>query len=411
MSQDNFSKLLLKDLDLSGKRVMIRLDLNAKLLPDGSVGDNSRIVAALPSIRYSLEQGASVILISHLGRPNHPDPNLSLKPIAQELENLLKTEVKLAPSCVGPEVKKLVDELMPREILLLENIRFHEAECNPSKDPEFANELASYADVYINDAFGAAHREHSSCFQVPKLFRDKGLAAAGFLIEKELHYLGQTLSDPKHPFIAIIGGAKISTKVGVLESLLNKVDGLVLVGAMAMTFLKALRKKVGSSVIELEALETAKQILETAKAKKVPILLPRDVVCAHSAYAEESEIIDLDDKIPEDLGAYDIGPQTIEAIERFLKDANTIFWNGPAGVFENPIFAEGTEAIAKIIGRLNATSIAGGGDSVAAIKQVKLDGAFTHLSTGGGASLEFIEKGSLPGIEVLSPRNKIVGVK
>lgn len=392
-------KLVLKDLSLKNKRVLMRLDFNVPLSKEGKITDDTRIVAALPTIEYVLSQGASIVMMSHLGRPKaHPDPKLSLKHIAQRLSELLHKPVPLAPDCIGEEVEKMADALNPGEVLLLENVRFHPGEEEPEKDPSFTDALAKLGDVYVNDAFGSAHRAHASTALVAKDFPNK--AAAGFLMEKEIDFLSHLLHGPNHPFYAIIGGAKISTKAGVINNLLKRVDALFLGGGMTFTFLKAQGIPIGNSLFGESEVKRAKDILSLAKS----LYLPTDLVIADSFSNDaKTKIVDAKDGIPDGWQGMDIGPKTIEEWSKLLQKVATVFWNGPLGVFEMPRFAEGTKAVAETLSKSSAEVIVGGGDSIAAIGQLGLSDAFAHLSTGGGAALEFLEFGHLPGIDALSP--------
>ena len=396
-------KLTLNDLPINGKKVLMRVDFNVPI-ENGNVTDNTRIAASLPSIRYILEHGAALILMSHLGRPKGTvAKEFSLAPCAKELSRLLGKPVKMAPDCIGPKVEELARGLKSGEVLMLENLRFHAAEEKPEKDPSFAQKLAKLGNYYVDDAFGTAHRAHSSTFSVPKLF--PGKAAAGFLLEREIEFLGSALTHPKRPFIAIIGGAKISTKLNVLKSLLGKVDTLLIGGGMAFTFFKAQGKQIGKSICEDDLIPEAKNILKFASEQNVKLVLPVDTV----AVPEISEnakptVVDTEKGIPSDLEGVDIGPKTIRAFEEAIKPAQTILWNGPLGVFGVELFAKGTEAIAKAVASTSAVTIAGGGETIAAINKTGVEDKFTHLSTGGGATLEYIEFGTLPGIEALSDK-------
>ncbi|NGX58548.1 MAG: Bifunctional PGK/TIM [Chlamydiae bacterium] len=385
--------LTIQDLDLKNKKVLMRVDFNVPLDSKGNITDDTRIQAAIPSIQYVLDHGGSVILMSHLGRPKKLTPELSLKPCAERLSQLLSRPVSLVDlgDC-NPQ---------PGEVFLLENLRFIEAEKKPEKDPQFAKQLAQLADVYVNDAFGTAHRKHSSTYEVAKYF--PGKAAAGFLMQKEIEYLAR---DPEHPFYAIIGGAKISTKIGVLMSLLDKVDALFICGAMAHTFLKAQGHEVGDSLYEEDVLQLAKEIIKKCSDKDVFLGLPLDeVVVEDVVEGAPSRLIEFrNEGIPKGFKGVDIGPKTLELYQKKLADAKTVLWNGPAGVFEITDFMKGTEGIARVLADLPATTIVGGGDSVAALKILGLSDKMSHISTGGGASLELIEKGTLPGIEALSAK-------
>ncbi len=395
----------IKDLDLKGKTVLIRVDFNVPFDAQGKISDDTRIQAALPTIQYVLDKGASIILMSHLGRPKgEKNPKFSLKPCAKRLSELLNKEVRMASDCIGDEVEDTASNLQPGELLLLENLRFHPAEERPDVNPQFAKDLAKLADVYINDAFGTAHRTHSSTATIAQYFPNH--AAAGLLLQKEISFLGDNLKNPKHPFYAIIGGAKVSSKLGVLQSLLTKADALFIGGGMAYTFLKAQGHAIGNSLYEEDLLNEAKKILSKAKAQKTPIFLPLDVVIANE-FANESEqkIAETTQGIPDGWEGMDIGPVTQKQWTNTLQNAQTVFWNGPLGVFEFPNFAKGTNHIAKVLAKLPATTIIGGGDSVAAINKLRLAKDFSHISTGGGASLEYIEYGHLPGIDALAEKS------
>lgn len=395
-------KLTLKDLNLKGKRVLMRVDFNVPLDKQGSITDDSRIRAAIPSIKYILDHGASLVLMSHLGRPKaKPDPQFSLEPCAKRLSEILERPVVMAPDCIGAVVKKLVSQLKPGQILMLENVRFHPGEEEPEKDPGFAESLADLGDLFVNDAFGTAHRAHASTALIAKHFPDT--AAAGFLMEQEIAHLEPLLKHPSHPFYAIIGGAKVSTKAGVIHNLLKRVDALFLGGGMTYTFLKAKGISIGDSLFEEEEVKTAKEIL----AQETRIYLPTDLVIAKTFENEsERKIIPSKEGIPDGWRGMDIGPETIREWSTILQKGATVFWNGPLGVFEMPNFAIGTREIAETLATSKAQTIVGGGDSVAAIQQMGLSNQFSHLSTGGGASLEFLEYGHLPGIDALSNAKK-----
>jgi phosphoglycerate kinase len=397
-------KLLLKDLPLNGKKVLMRVDFNVPLDEKGNISDDTRIKESLPSIQYILEQGASLILASHLGRPDgKKNLKFSLAPCAKKLSELLKSPVKMAPDCVGSNVEKMVQHLQPKEILLLENLRFYEAEEKPERDPSFAKKLAALADFYVDDAFGTAHRKHSSTYSIAQYFPSK--SAAGLLMEKEIRYLGRIVENPKRPFYAILGGAKISTKIGVIKNLIPKIDSLFLGGAMASTFFKAKGIDVGSSLVEDAHLDTAKEILSLCEKKRLALHLPIDLTIANAFQNDaQMKIVPANQSIPTGWQIVDIGPKTVEDWKKSFQEAATIFWNGPVGVFEMPNFSKGTNGIAQALAHSKAETIVGGGDSVAAIQKLGLQGSFSHLSTGGGASLEFIEFGRLPGIDVLSAK-------
>ncbi len=385
----------------------MRVDFNVPQNPNGEITDDTRIRAALPSIKYVLDHGGSVVLMSHLGRPkSKPAKEFSLAPIAMHLSKLLNKDVIMAPDCIGPETEKLVRNLKPGQIILLENLRFYPYEEKPEQDPSFAKKLSTFGDFYVNDAFGTAHRAHSSTATVAQYF--PGKAAAGFLMQKEIDFLGDTLLNPEHPFAALIGGAKISTKLGVIKSLIHKVDVLLLGGGMAYTFLKAQGKSIGNSIHEDESLDDAHKIMEECKTLGVTFLLPVDFVITERLDDKATtKIVSAEQGIPSGYEGADIGPKTVELFTNELKKARTILWNGPLGVFEIPLFAKGTNAIAKSLSEIKSVRIVGGGDSVSAIQNAGLGDKFTHLSTGGGASLEYIEFGTLPGIEALNKENKV----
>jgi phosphoglycerate kinase len=395
------SKLNIQDLDVNGKRILMRVDFNVPLNSDGTIGDETRVRESLPTIQHILNHGGKLILMSHLGRPKGWDPTLSLSPCAKLLAQLLHIPVKMANDSVGKEVEKMVSELKEGEILLLENLRFHDAEEEPSTDPHFAQQLAALGDVYVNDAFGTAHRAHSSTAIIAQYF--PGKAAAGLLMQKELSFLGDLLAHPQRPFFAIIGGAKVSSKIGVLKALIDKVNGLFIGGAMAFTFLKAQGISVGNSLVEDDQIETARELIEMCHVKKVPLWLPRDFIAADSVSPQaQCQFSSTTQGIPLGFQGVDIGPNTIVQWRAELQKAATVFWNGPLGIFEIPCFAIGTRKIAELLSQLKAITVIGGGDSVAAIHQMELDKQFSHLSTGGGAALEFLEQGHLPGVDALS---------
>lgn len=400
------NKLTLDDLECNGKKVLMRVDFNVPFNEKGEIADNTRIRAAIPSIQKVLEEGGAVIVMSHLGRPKGKKvESLSLRPCAKSLSELLGIEVKMAPDCVGEEVEKLVEQLRSGEILLLENLRFHRAEKHPEEDLTFAKKLASLADFYVNDAFGTCHREHASCVTITQHFLGK--SAAGYLLNKEVGNLTRYLADPKKPYVALIGGAKISTKIEVLESLIGKVDTLLIGGAMACTFLKAQGYSMGDSMVEETELSTAKRILEYCQSSNVHLILPVDLIVTKRIDANSPQrLVSLErEGVVRGWKAVDIGPATTELFSKALEKAKTIFWNGPLGVFEVPQFAKGTYAIAEVIAKSLATTVVGGGDSVSAVRSLSLQDQITHLSTGGGASLKFIERGTLPALEVLSEKH------
>ena len=385
----------IREADLKGKRVLIRVDFNVPL-KNGVVTDNTRIKAALPTVKYILEQGASLVVMSHFGRPKgQKNPDFSMAPIAKEFEKLLGVPVKLAPDVIGSEVEAEVKALKPGEVLLLENVRFYKEE--EGNDPEFSKTLASYGDIYCNDAFGTAHRAHASTEGVSHYLP----SYAGFLIEKEVKFMAPLLENPAKPFVAIIGGSKVSSKITVLESLVRTCDTIVIGGGMAYTFISVLGGKIGKSLFEPDYVDTAKAFLEKAKEKGVKVILPVDNVCAKE-FSETAEPILVDsDNIPDDLMGMDIGPKTVAMIKDALKDAASVVWNGPMGVFEFDAFAKGTGEVAKALAESKATTVVGGGDSVAAINKFGLADKISHVSTGGGASLEFLEGKVLPGIKAL----------
>ena len=389
----------IQQIPLQGKKVLVRVDYNVPLSKEGAVLDTTRIEATLPTLRYLLDQGCAVILMSHLGRPKAVSPEFSLQPIAKQLEKLIGLPVGMAQDCVGKEVTQMAQNLKAKEILLLENLRFHEAEEKPEKDPQFAKELASLGEVYVNDAFGALHRAHTSVVDVPKLFAGK--AAAGFLLEKELKFLGQALKDPQRPFLALIGGAKISTKIGVLESLAKQVDSLAIGGGMAFTFLKAQGYEVGDSLLEIPFLPAAEKIIAVCQKRKIALLLPIDLVIAKNSKATQTALCTVSEGVPQGYQGLDIGPETIRLFENAIHKAKTILWNGPMGVFEEKPFAQGTLAIANSFAKSQAVTIAGGGETVAALQSSPFKEQVSHISTGGGATLEYLEFGTLPGIEAL----------
>ena len=389
-------KKTVKDIDLKGKRVFVRCDFNVPMDENQNITDNTRIVAALPTIKYLLEQNCKIILASHLGRPKGEfKPEFSLKPVAKELSKLLDKEVIMAKDVIGEETIQKALNLKEGEIMLLENVRFHKEETD--NNPEFAKKLASMAEIFVNDAFGTAHRAHASTTGIANYLP----AVSGFLIEKELKFLGNAVNNPERPFVAILGGAKVSDKIGVIDSLLEKVDTLMIGGGMAYTFFKAQGYEVGNSICEMDKLDLAKSAMEKAKQKGVKLLLPVDTKVGKE-YKEdtESKIVKYTE-IPADWEGFDIGTETIKLFTEELKSAKTVVWNGPLGLFEFPQFAIGTNAIAKALSELNATTIIGGGDSAAAVKKAGLEDKMTHISTGGGASLEFLEGKKLPGIECL----------
>ena len=390
------NKRTVKDIDLKGKKVLVRCDFNVPMNEERKITDNTRIVAALPTIKYLLEQNCALILCSHLGRPKGEfKPEFSLKPVAEELSKLLGKEVIMANDVIGEDAKTKASNLQQGQIMLLENVRFHKEETD--NDPNFAKELASMAEVYVSDAFGAVHRAHASTAGVAAYLP----AVAGFLIEKELKFLGNAVSNPERPFIAILGGAKVSDKIGVIDSLLEKVDTLIIGGGMAYTFFKAQGYEVGKSLCELDKLDLANSLMEKAKEKGVKLMLPVDTRVGKE-FKEDTESKTVKcTEIPADWEGFDIGEETIKMFSDELRKAKTVVWNGPLGLFEFDQFAKGTNAIAKVLSEIDATTIIGGGDSAAAVRKAGLEDKMTHISTGGGASLEFLEGKKLPGIECL----------
>jgi phosphoglycerate kinase len=397
------AKLSIRDLDLRGKRVFIRVDFNVPV-DNGTVGDDTRIRASLPTIAYALEQGAAVVILaSHLGRPKgQPNPKYSLKPVAAKLAGLVKSTVTFAEDCIGPAAEAAVDKAQKAGggVVLLENLRFHAEE--EKNDPVFAKQLASLADLYVNDAFGAAHRAHASVVGIVKFLPR---AAAGLLMEKELEYLGRVLNAPERPLVAILGGAKVSDKIDVIRNFLSRVDKLIIGGAMAYTFFKANGVPVGRSLVEDDKQDAAREIEAKARKRGLQLGLPVDHVVADKIDAVESkETLSVGDPAIGNRMGLDIGPDTVKAYTAMLSDAKTVVWNGPMGVFEVPAFAEGTNAIARAVAAVNGTTIVGGGDSIAAVNQAGVADRITHMSTGGGASLEFLGGRTLPGVEALSDK-------
>ena len=390
-------KKTIKDIDLKGKKVFVRCDFNVPLDENRNITDNRRIVGALPTIKYLLEQNCKIILCSHLGRPKGEiKKEFSLEPVAKELSKLLGTDVKLAKDVVGESAKQLTSNMKEGDIVLLENVRFDPRE--EKNDDSLSKELASMAEVFVNDAFGTAHRAHSSTAGIAQYLP----AVSGFLIEKELNFLGSALENPERPFVAILGGAKVSDKIAVIDSLLEKVDTLMIGGGMAYTFLKSMGHSVGNSLCEEDKLELAQSLMKKAEEKKVKLLLPVDNIIADELSRDANVQTSNSDEIPDGWEGLDIGPKTIEIFKKELEKAKTVLWNGPVGYSEFEIFANGTRSIANMLAELNnCITIIGGGDSAAAIEKMGLADKMTHISTGGGASLEYLEGKKLPGIEVL----------
>lgn len=393
------NKKTVKDIDLKGKKVFVRCDFNVPMDENQNITDNTRIKAALPTIKYLLEQNCKIILASHLGRPKgEVKPEFSLKPVAKELSRLLGKEVIMANDVIGEDAMAKAANLKEGEIMLLENVRFHREETD--NDPEFAKKLASMAEIFVNDAFGTAHRAHASTTGIA----DYIPGVAGFLIEKELKFLGNAINNPERPFVAILGGAKVSDKIGVIDSLLDKVDTLMIGGGMAYTFFKAQGYNVGNSLCEVEKTGLALEAMEKAKAKGVKLLLPIDTKVGKEFKPDTESKTVAWTEIPDEWEGFDIGEKTIEMFKKELQDAKTVIWNGPLGLFEFEQFAIGTNEIAKTLAELDATTIIGGGDSAAAVTKAGLADKMTHISTGGGASLEFLEGKKLPGIECLQDK-------
>ena len=394
------AKKTIQDIDVSGKRVLVRVDFNVPLAEDGTVSDDKRIVAALPTIRYLLEHNAKVILCSHLGRPKgQVNPKYSLAPVGARLSELLPdTKIWFAEDTVGESAKTAIDDMKDGEIVLLENVRFYPEE--EKNDPEFAKKLASLADIFVSDAFGTVHRAHASTAGVAAYLP----AVAGFLIGKELGVMGEALDNPKRPFVAILGGAKVADKIGVIKNLLGKCDSLIIGGGMAYTFLKAQGYGIGTSLLDAGSIDLAKDIMAEAKTKNVNFLLPIDTVVATEFDANAEHKVVPSTEIPDGWMGMDIGPKTAELFKKTIVEAATVVWNGPMGVFEFPAFAEGTKKVAEACAECAGTTIIGGGDSASAVKKLGFADKMTHISTGGGASLEFLEGKTLPGVAVLNDK-------
>ena len=416
------NKKTIRDVDLSGKRVLMRVDFNVPI-KDGRVADDTRIIGALPSIKYILEHGASLILMSHLGRPKggKPEPEFSLRPVASRLSELLGKDVAFAPDCIGSEAFEISKSLKAGQALLLENVRFYKEEEGKAKAPEgaseeevkalkaemkikqdlFAKKLSELGDIYVNDAFGTAHRAHASTAIITKFFSEN---LSGFLMEKEIEYMGKALSNPERPFVAIIGGAKVSDKVNVIDNLLGKVDTLIIGGAMAYTFYRAKGLPIGKSLVEEDKVDLARDLLAKAKDKNVSLLLPIDHIIADAFSADAKTEVVGESGIKDGWMALDIGPETTKLYSAAVSKAKTVIWNGPMGAFEMAPFANGTMAIAHVLAETPCTSIVGGGDSVSAINKSGFADKISHISTGGGASLEFLEGKALPGVVALSDK-------
>lgn len=392
-------KKMLTDLDLKNKRVLLRVDFNVPLDDNGYIIDDTRIYEAMPTIRYILKQGAKLIICSHLGRPNGEfNPKYSMFPVAQQLIKYLINRVYFAVDVVGPDAMEKAKNLKPGEVLLLENLRFEKGE--ESDDLFFARKLASMADIYINDAFGSVHRKHASVHRVAKMLPN----AMGFLMGKEINIITNAINNPERPFVAILGGAKVSDKIAVIKNLLTKADTILIGGAMAFTFLKAEGKEIGTSIVDEEKLDIARETLEEARRLGKSILLPVDVVCAEVYSPSAKGSVYSVDNIPENMTGLDIGPETIKLFTNTIKQANTAIWNGPVGVFEFDNFADGTRKIAKALTKVKGTTIVGGGDTAAAIHEFGYEDEITHISTGGGASLKLLEGADLPGLDVLNDK-------
>ncbi len=393
------NKMTIKDLDVKGKRVLVRVDFNVPVNEQGEITDDRRIRAALPTINYLCEGGGKVVLVTHFGRPKGVDPKYKMDNIARRLQELSGKKVTKVDDCIGEEVKKVTSEMQEGEIVLLENVRFYKEET--ANDPAFAKQLSEVADLYVNDAFGTAHRAHASTAGVTAYLRP---AAAGFLIEKELRIMGKAISEPERPLVAILGGAKVADKLGVITNLLNKVETLIIGGGMAYTFLKAKGFEIGKSLLDAEKIDFAKDMMAQAEAKGVKLLLPVDAVVTDDFKNPTMHKTVKADQIPADLQGVDIGPETIKIFSSAIKEAKTVIWNGPMGVFEIPDFAKGTNAVAKALADSEAITIVGGGDSAAAVEQLGYADQMTHISTGGGASLEFLEGKQLPGVAALTDK-------
>jgi phosphoglycerate kinase len=395
-------KMTLEDVQVEGKKVLMRVDFNVPI-EDGKIGDDNRMVQALPSINYVTENGGKLILMSHLGRPGGDvDPSLSLKPVAEHLQTMVDTKVHFSEDCIGEKAKTVIDQAKDGEIVLLENVRFHKGE--KANDEKFCKQLAEHGDLFCNDAFGSSHRAHSSVAGVTRFLQP---AVSGYLLEKEIKYLNDSINNPKQPFVAILGGAKVSDKIGVIENLLDKVDSILIGGGMTYTFYKAKGLPIGDSLVEDGKVDLAKELLQKAEQKGVNVVLPVDSVAAKEFKNDaEHKVVD-EDGIEDGWMGVDIGPQTCLSFGNIIKNAKTVVWNGPMGVFEMPNYAEGTNTVAEALAeatKLGATTIIGGGDSASAIKQAGLEESVSHVSTGGGASLMFLEGKDLPGVVALTDK-------
>lgn len=392
------NKKTIRDIDVRGKRVLVRVDFNVPQDESGEITDDTRIKAALPTIQYLINHGAKIILVSHLGRPKGVDEKWRMNPIGKRLSELLKKPIRKLDDCIGPDIEAAVNQMSPGDVILLENVRFHKEE--EANGPDFAKKLASLADVYVNDAFGTAHRAHASTEGVAHDLP----AVAGFLMEKEIEYLGQALGNPERPFVSILGGAKVKDKIPVIENLIEKVDVLLIGGGMAYTFLKAKGLEVGKSLLDADSIDLCKELMSKAAAKGIKFELPDDVLIADRLAPDANSKIVPVSAIPADWMGVDIGFKTIEKFMRYILSAGTVVWNGPMGVFEMAQFAEGTRAVAQAMADSNAVTIVGGGDSAAAVEQMGFAGKMSHVSTGGGASLEFLEGKALPGVVALNDK-------
>ncbi len=403
------NKVTVADINFRGQKVLLRVDFNVPLDDSLRITDDRRITEALPTIRKILADGGRVIACSHLGRPGgKPVAEMSLRPVAKRLGELIGKEILFAEDCIGPEASNIVAMMRNGDCLLLENLRFHKAE--EKNDPEFARKLAGLGDIFVNDAFGSAHRAHASTEGVTHYFKQ---SLAGFLMEKELRYLGNALNDPKRPFAAILGGAKISGKIDVIQQLMNKVDILVIGGGMVFTFAKAMGYGIGDSLLEADKVELAREIIAKAQGSKMKLIFPCDTVVASEISDTAATKVVPIDRIPEGMKGLDIGPESVRLFTKVLAEAKTVVWNGPMGVFERKPFVQGTLAIAKLLGELTrhgTITVVGGGDSAAAVSEAGLDGKLTHISTGGGASLEFLEGKTLPGVAALTDLTKVAAV-